>query len=130
MVIEDFYNVYSDNINDRFIEIYFSNEIGFGKDSVEVYVDNVLYRQTRGNFDKEEEQKKILKNLSLCPAGAKILRKSELPEYNGKLLSGALTDSCYTVHSFAGYPGGLHGYCCSVFWVPTKEELKQLIVNF
>jgi len=69
--------------------------------------------------------------LSLCPVGARILRPHELPQYAGKLLAGALEDSCYTVHAFAGsLVGGLHGYGCSVFWVPTKEELLKLIVDF
>jgi len=130
MIIDDLGLIFSGDINGRFVEAYSSYDIT--KNSiVEIYVNNELYYRVTGNFDTAFYINRLLKNLTLCPEDARILRKDEVKQYTGKLLAGALEDSCYAVYAFAGGMGvGLHGYSCSVFWVPTRKELSRILVSY
>jgi len=75
----------------------------------------------------EDHLNKRNRAIDLIPNGAIIVPKNLISLFNGVLMAGILQDSVYTVYGIC--EGGIRGYACSVYYVPTKEELDKMTPN-
>ena len=81
-------------------------------------------RGTQEYFMKETANKRK-KAYDLVPGGATIITKELIGLCQGWLMGGVLSDSVRKVYGICS-GGGLPGYSCSIYWVPTEKELKEI----
>jgi len=62
---------------------------------------------------------------NMVPKGAAIIPENRIQECRGHLVGGILQDSLLPVYGIAN-DRGLVGYACSIFWVLTEVEIKEL----
>lgn len=72
---------------------------------------------------------KRIKAYNLVPDGAIVIPAQLVPLFRGWFIGGVLEDSLYRVYGICHDRGGITGYSCSVYWVPTKEEMEAITVD-
>ena len=79
-------------------------------------------------YFNETIQKRI-KAYNLIPDGAIVIPRSLVPLFQGWFIGGVLEDSLSRVYGICHDRGGITGYSCSVYWVPTKDEMDNITVD-
>lgn len=88
--------------------------------------------ETIWNSSEESHNKRIQKRIkayNLVPDGAIIIPAKLVALFQGWFIGGVLEDSLYRVYGICHDRGGITGYSCSVYWVPTKEEMEAITVD-
>ena len=63
---------------------------------------------------------------NMVPDGATIIPRNMIILCKGWLVGGILEDSLCTVYGISS-ERGIAGYSCSIFWLPTQKELKEIL---
>ncbi len=79
-----------------------------------------------GKESIEKEANKRQRAYDLIPDGCKVIPKSKIKEYEGKLVGGVMEDSIIRVFGIAT-DDGIRGYACSVYFIPSEEYFKSVI---
>lgn len=82
---------------------------------------------SKEHFDKTI--KKRIKAYNLVPDGSIVIPANLVPLFRGWFIGGVLEDSLCRVYGICHDRGGITGYSCSVYWVPTKEEMEAITVD-
>lgn len=91
-----------------------------------------LGRTERISSSKEhfnETIQKRIKAYNLVPDGAIVVPANLVALFRGWFIGGVLEDSLYRVYGICHDRGGITGYSCSVYWVPTKEDMDAITVD-
>lgn len=70
---------------------------------------------------------KRIRAYNLIPAGCTVIPATLIGLFQGMFVGGVLADSVYTVYGLVGNNSGLHGYHCSIYFLPTKEVLESIM---
>lgn len=73
--------------------------------------------------------KKRIKAYNLIPDGAIVIPRNLVPLFQGWFIGGVLEDSLSRVYGVCHDRGGITGYSCSVYWIPTKDEMESITVD-
>ena len=69
---------------------------------------------------------KLIDALKKIPDGATIIHPADVDKYRGCLIAGIMEDAIRTVYGIA-QSDGIRGFSCSVYYLPTRAELKEII---
>ena len=72
----------------------------------------------------EKDKSKKIAAYELIPKGCKIIPRKLVRLCDGLLIGGVLADSIRIVYGIGN--GGIDGYYCSIFFLPTEETLKEI----
>ena len=62
----------------------------------------------------------------LIPDGCKVIPRNLSPLLDGLFIGGVLEDSLLVVYGLGKNGRGIHGYSCSVFFVPNEDAIKSI----
>ncbi|MDO9304596.1 MAG: hypothetical protein Q7T77_04665 [Sulfuricurvum sp.] len=100
-----------------------------GKECYESYNGNNNSINDSINDSINKYIQKRIKAYNLIPDGAIVIPRSLVPLFQGWFIGGVLEDSLSRVYGICHDRGGITGYSCSVYWVPTKDEMDNITVD-
>jgi len=110
--------IHEPTINERGIEVRSLTFLG--------RTENIWYSSEQ---DISARVEKRIKAYNLVPDGAIVIPANLVALFRGWFIGGVLEDSLYRVYGVCSDRGGITGYSCSVYWVPTKEEMEAITVD-
>lgn len=114
----DIVQIHEPTINERGIEVSSITFLG--------RTENLWYSNKK---DINARIEKRIKAYNLVPDGAIVISADLVPLFRGWFIGGVLEDSLCRVYGICHDRGGITGYSCSVYWVPTKEEIEAITVD-